>query len=65
MKLNPDDISSINVLKDQAATMLYGKEVEDGVIKVYTKIYIKKYPEETRGQTLIYKPHLVLFRMNC
>ena len=27
--------------------MLYGEEAENGVIKVYTKIYINKHPEES------------------
>jgi len=46
--------------------MLYGEEAENGVIKVYTKIYINKHPEESPKLStyIIYKPHLALLRMN-
>ena len=38
-KLNPDDIRSINVLKGESATAIYGDEGKDGVIMVNTKAY--------------------------
>ncbi|WP_448636020.1 TonB family protein [Pedobacter panaciterrae] len=35
--LNQDDIASIEVLKDEAATTLYGKDAQYGVVKITTK----------------------------
>ncbi|WP_449439999.1 TonB-dependent receptor plug domain-containing protein [Pedobacter steynii] len=35
--LDPNNISSIEVLKDKSATSLYGYEGKDGVIKITTK----------------------------
>ncbi|WP_443937471.1 TonB family protein [Pedobacter sp. MW01-1-1] len=35
--LNPNDISSISVLKDNSATVLYGPEAKNGVILISTK----------------------------
>jgi len=35
--LNPDDISNIEVLKDQSATALYGDNAKNGVIRITTK----------------------------
>ena len=35
--LNPDDIATINVIKDQAAIDKYGKKASDGVIEITTK----------------------------
>jgi len=35
--LNPEDISSIEVLKDQSATDLYGDNAKNGVIRISTK----------------------------
>ena len=35
--LNPEDISSIEVLKDQSATNLYGDNAKNGVIRISTK----------------------------
>lgn len=37
--LNPKDIESISVLKDQTATLKYGKTGENGVVIVKTKTY--------------------------
>ena len=36
--LNPNDIASIEVLKDKSATALYGDAGKDGVIKITTKV---------------------------
>lgn len=36
-KLNPNDIESITVLKDQSATAIYGERAKDGVILITTK----------------------------
>jgi len=35
--INPSDISSINVLKDSSATVLYGPEGAGGVVEIFTK----------------------------
>ena len=35
--LNPSDIESITVLKDAAASALYGSRAANGVIKITTK----------------------------
>ena len=35
--LNPEDISSIEVLKDQSATNLYGDNAKNGVVRISTK----------------------------
>ena len=35
--INPNDIESINILKDNSAVSLYGKEGEDGVVLITTK----------------------------
>ena len=35
--INPDDIESMEVLKDAGATAIYGARVNDGVILVTTK----------------------------
>jgi TonB family C-terminal domain len=37
LNLNPNDIESVEVLKDKSATALYGDAGKDGVIKVTTK----------------------------
>jgi TonB-dependent SusC/RagA subfamily outer membrane receptor len=39
--INPNDIESINILKDKSAVSLYGKEGEDGVVLITTKSGIK------------------------
>jgi TonB-dependent SusC/RagA subfamily outer membrane receptor len=35
--INPDDIESINVLKGESATAIYGKRGENGVILITMK----------------------------
>ncbi len=42
LEINPDDIESVNVLKDKSATDKYGEKAKDGVIEVYTKNYAKE-----------------------
>lgn len=37
LNINPEDISSINVLKDAAATAIYGSQGANGVIEIITK----------------------------
>jgi TonB-dependent SusC/RagA subfamily outer membrane receptor len=39
--INPNDIESINIMKDKSAVSLYGKEGEDGVVLITTKSGIK------------------------
>jgi TonB-dependent SusC/RagA subfamily outer membrane receptor len=39
--INPNDIESINILKDKSAVSLYGKDGEDGVVLITTKSGIK------------------------
>ena len=38
MAMNPNDIESISVLKDAAATSIYGSRAANGVIYVTTKV---------------------------
>lgn len=40
--LDPNDIASINVLKDQSATVKYGQRGINGVVEIYTKGYTKE-----------------------
>ena len=42
--LNPEDISSIEVLKDQSATNLYGDNAKNGVIRISTKTNFMNEP---------------------
>ena len=42
--LNPEDISSIEVLKDQSATNLYGDNAKNGVIRISTKVNFMNDP---------------------
>lgn len=44
-ELNPDDIESVTVLKDAAATSLYGVRASNGVIVVSTKRGVTKKPQ--------------------
>jgi len=39
--INPNDIESINILKDKSAVSLYGKVGEDGVVLITTKSGVK------------------------
>ncbi len=36
-KIQPTDIKSINIIKDQKALEIYGESGKDGVIEVFTK----------------------------
>lgn len=44
--MNPDDISSVEVLKDASATAIYGARAANGVIIINTKAGIKKKEQE-------------------
>jgi TonB family protein len=43
--VSPDDIASINVLKDGSATAIYGEKGKNGVIVIVTKSYAKANQE--------------------
>ncbi|GAB3351752.1 hypothetical protein GCM10027566_10460 [Arachidicoccus ginsenosidivorans] len=43
--ISPNDIASISVLKDGAATKVYGQDAAEGVVIVQTKAYVKQHPE--------------------
>ena len=44
-QINKEDIYSIVVLKDKAATAGYGPKASNGIVKIFTKDYIAKHPE--------------------
>ena len=45
LRINPEDIASINVLKDAAATAIYGSQGGNGVIELTTKRGVKGKPK--------------------
>ena len=47
LKINPEDISSITVLKDAAATAIYGSQGGSGVIEITTKRGARGKPKVT------------------
>jgi len=47
LKINPEDISSITVLKDAAATAIYGSQGGSGVIEITTKRGVRGKPKLT------------------
>lgn len=55
-ELNPDDIESITVLKDAAATSLYGVRASNGVIVVTTKRGTSKKPSINISATYYLNP---------
>tara|TARA_B100000809_G_scaffold107967_1_gene106458 strand:+ start:3555 stop:10151 length:6597 start_codon:yes stop_codon:yes gene_type:complete len=65
-KINPEDIASIEVLKDAAATALYGSKGVNGVILIITKAGLKKLEAELNQvqartnfkETAFFFPHL-------
>lgn len=60
--LNANDIDSFNILKDVAATSLYGNRGANGVIVITTKIALKELAQvKTRtnfNETAFFYPHL-------
>ena len=48
-KLNPNDIESVTVLKDQSAKAIYGERAKDGVILIVTKKGTKEVKEVAVG----------------
>ena len=47
LNINPEDIASINVLKDAAATAIYGSQGGNGVIELTTKRGVRGKPKLT------------------
>lgn len=62
--LNPADIESITVLKDAAATAIYGTRAANGVIVVTTKSGKQGKPEVTFSTRLSYSPKADIGRLN-
>lgn len=63
-RLRPDDIANMSVLKDAAATAVYGPRAANGVIVVQTKRGSDNAPEITFNQkvtimTPSYRPHVM------
>jgi TonB-dependent SusC/RagA subfamily outer membrane receptor len=42
---NPEDLSTISILKGKSAIEKYGEKGENGVIEIYTKNFVKKHPK--------------------
>ncbi len=56
--LNPNDIESINVLKDAASTSIYGSRASNGVVLINTKAgKLRKAPEITFRSELSFQKH--------
>lgn len=51
-QLNPDDIEAINVLKDSAAVVKYGKIALYGVIEVHLKNGVKLDTSKLKADTI-------------
>src|SRR5699024_3094166 len=49
--LNPADIASISVNKRKSAFLKYGEAAKNGVVKIYTKDFVKNHPEEYKKDT--------------
>lgn len=62
--LNPADIESITVLKDAAATAIYGTRAANGVIVVTTKKGRSGAPEISFSTRLTYSPRPDIDRLN-
>lgn len=62
--LNPADIESITVLKDAAATAIYGARAANGVIVITTKNGRAGKPQITFSTKLSYSPKFDIDRLN-
>ncbi len=62
--LNPADIESITVLKDAAATAIYGTRAANGVIVITTKNGKQGKPEVSFSTRLSYSPKADIDRLN-
>ena len=63
-RLRPDDIANMSVLKDAAATAVYGPRAANGVVVIQTKRGTESAPEITFNQkvtimTPAYRPHVM------
>lgn len=62
--INPADIDNITVLKDAAATAIYGARAANGVIVITTKRGREGQPAVTYSAKLTYSPRTNLSRLN-
>ena len=62
--MNPSDIESITVLKDAAATAIYGARAANGVIVITTKSGRAGKPQITFSTKLSYSPKFDIDRLN-
>ena len=51
--INPEDIQSINVIKGEAATKLYGEKGKNGVVQITTKTNANAFPAKIPGNPLV------------
>ncbi|MGV6946211.1 M56 family metallopeptidase [Sphingobacterium kyonggiense] len=52
-KINPNDIESITVLKDKAATSIYGEKAEDGVVLIVSKNKNTNVTDKLVGEVVV------------
>ena len=62
--INPSDIESITVLKDAAATAIYGARAANGVIVITTKKGKAGKPQVNFSTKLTYSPNINMDRLN-
>ncbi|TWJ02526.1 TonB-dependent SusC/RagA subfamily outer membrane receptor [Mucilaginibacter frigoritolerans] len=63
--INPNDILSINILKDVGATALYGEKAKNGAIIIVTKEFaVKKYQEKFSAFSKKYKGFLSRYKID-
>ena len=62
--INPSDIESITVLKDAAATAIYGARAANGVIVITTKKGKAGKPQINFSTKLTYSPNINMDRLN-
>ncbi|WP_428665902.1 TonB family protein [Runella sp.] len=62
-RLNPDDISSISILKTETARSIYGAKAENGVIIITTRAYAKAQ-KSIENVSVKYRTPLTLFEIN-
>lgn len=62
--VNPSDIESITVLKDAAATAIYGARAANGVIVITTKKGKSGKPQINFSTKLTYSPNISIDRLN-
>ena len=62
--LNPSDIENITVLKDAAATAIYGARAANGVIVITTKKGKEGHPVVNFSSKMTYNPRIDIDRLN-